>query len=101
VKAGPFQRGRTPWRAEAQESHALAVGLIRRLWVADSRVEQNPEGEGAPGASPSTRSDSAASAGGLGRAGRSAGSLKRQEGRGAGDGVRLHERSKALKGATP
>jgi hypothetical protein len=29
------------------------------------------------------------------------GSLERQEGKGAGDGVRLHGRSKALKGATP
>jgi hypothetical protein len=29
------------------------------------------------------------------------GFIQRQEGRGAGDGVRLHGRSKALKGKTP
>jgi hypothetical protein len=29
------------------------------------------------------------------------GTFERQEGNGAGDGVRLHGRSKALKGATP
>jgi hypothetical protein len=58
VKAGPFQRGETPWRAQAQESYALTTGLNRRLGVADSRVEQNPEGGGAPGASSSTHLDS-------------------------------------------
>ena len=35
------------------------------------------------------------------RVGRSTGSSERQEGIGAGDGVRLHERNKALKGTTP
>ena len=44
---------------------------------------------------------SAVSAAWLERVERSTGSSERQEGRGAGDGVRLHGRSKALKGSTP
>jgi len=49
VKAVPPQRGRTPWRAEAHESHALDADLNRLRSVADSRVEQDPEGGDAPG----------------------------------------------------
>jgi hypothetical protein len=70
--------------------------------VADSRVEQSPEGEGHRealstwGAGDSARHFGACDGPwGLGEDGPL---VQRQEGNGAGDGVRLHGRSKALKG---
>jgi hypothetical protein len=105
----------------------LVAGLNRRWWVADSRVEQSPEGEGVPGPASETAWLQVASVScrrlrpvlaDFGRWGREVeravvgfdrcgarevgnGSSKRQEGNVAGDSVRLHGRSKALKGATP
>jgi hypothetical protein len=118
----------------------LVAGLNRRRRVADSRAEQDPEGEGAPGAATETAWVQVASAScrwfvlcrrlrsearggqaleGFGRRGRVAERAVVGFGRlwcacgwlwvrsndkrvsGAGDGVRLHGRSKALKGATP
>jgi hypothetical protein len=49
VKAVPFRRGGTPWRGESPGELRAWVGLNNRPGVADSRVEQSPEGEGAPG----------------------------------------------------
>jgi hypothetical protein len=69
--------------------------------VADSRVEENPEGGDAFGTFPYARPDLAASADETGRVGRLAGTYQRHEGSGAGDGVRLRGRSKTLKGRTP
>ena len=106
----------------------LAVGLNSRRRVADSRVEQSPEGGGAPGPASETWCLQVASVScrrlrpvlvsfgwwgheveravvGFGRFAvrveLGLGTQRRQEGTGAGDGVRLHGRSKALKGATP
>jgi hypothetical protein len=70
--------------------------------VADSRAEQGLEDEAAPRAFPSW--EPAALARRLGirdempAFGLDRGVSERQEGTGAGDGERLHERSKALKG---
>ena len=105
----------------------LVVGLTHRWREADSRVEQSPEGEGAPGSVSETvwmqvasvschrlrsvffgfgcrslaveRTVSVSAVCGARETG--LGSSKRQEGNGVGDGVRLHGRNKALKGATP
>jgi hypothetical protein len=106
----------------------LVIGLNSRWQVADSRVEQSPEGEGVRGpvseaarlqvaygqlppvSAGVRRLRSAVPRGGAHggrfrpfavRVRRCSGSSERQEGKGAGDGVRLHGRSKALKGATP
>ena len=79
----------------------LLIGLNSRGYVADSRVEQDPEG---------AEVDQGVFEAGLRRffgfgspvEGASTWfSSKRQEGNGAGDGVQLHERSKALEGGTP
>jgi hypothetical protein len=77
-------------------------GLTRRREVADSRVEQSPEGEGRPegrstwGTTVSARCFGARDGrSGLGSYGKA---FQHQEGNGAGDGERLHGRSKALKG---
>jgi hypothetical protein len=80
----------------------LGAGLNHRRRVADSRVEQSPEGEGHQealstwGAQELARRFGARDGpGGLGEEGRV---VQRQEGNGAGDGERLHGRNKALKG---
>jgi hypothetical protein len=78
-----------------------APGLNSRGYVADSRVEQDPEGE--------VVGQGFSGAGfdrffGFVRTGGWESYMafdQRQEGNGAGDGVRLHERSKALEGITP
>jgi hypothetical protein len=52
AKTGPLQREGVPWRAKAQESYVLRPGLNNRTEVADSRVEQTPEGGKAAEAAP-------------------------------------------------
>jgi hypothetical protein len=101
VKAVPFQRGREPWRAKAQESHALASGLTRRVRVADSRVEQGPEGGGGFAGHPTCSSRTQRLRWVLGSGGLARGAAQRQEGIGVGDGARLHEREKLWRATTP
>jgi hypothetical protein len=76
------------------------VGLNRRLEVADSGVEQSPEGEGRskrrkPGPQDAERSE--------GRWETMRKDVRHNDRRatGVGDGARLHARNKALKGETP
>jgi hypothetical protein len=70
--------------------------------VADSRVEQSLEGEAAPRAFPKWELVALARCFGIcdekPAVGLARGVSERQEGRGVGDGARLHERSKALEG---
>jgi len=69
VKAGPSRREREPWRDKDPGELRARSKFKQLVRVVDSRVEQNPEG-----------------------------GLERQEGRDAGNGARLRERKKALKG---
>jgi hypothetical protein len=95
-------RGGEPWRAQAQGSYVLGSGLNRRLEVADSRVEKSPEGEGRwEGHGDDALTEVAQAAEEREIEPRQDEGLERQEGNGAGDGVRLHERRKASKGETP
>jgi hypothetical protein len=88
---GKTLEGRSPGELRAP------VGLNSRLIVADSRVEQDPVGEEArPGVS-DLGSDFFWLLELLGRGAKRC-VIQRHEGRGVGDGVRLHERSNALKG---
>jgi hypothetical protein len=104
VKAAPSAgRENTLEGEQPQESYEPGIGLNRRRRAMDSRVEQSPEGEGrlrgfhnvvrhrAP-FSDGTRCRRAWS--------RRAGTNDKRA-RGAGDGVRLRGRRKALKGTTP
>jgi hypothetical protein len=76
VKAVACQREGQPWRAQSpRELRAGGHPNGRVVVAADFRVEQHPEVERT--------------------------CVQRHEGNGVGDGARLHERSKALKGATP
>jgi hypothetical protein len=93
-------RGKTLEGKSPGELHAL-VGLNRRLEVVDSRVEQSLEGEGLQGLLHLGKVGFGAVLRRLRRSVRTSERLEgfqRQEGTGAGDGVRLHGRSKALKG---
>jgi len=75
VKAGSSQRAGEPWREKGPGELRAESRPNPLSSVADSRVEQNPEDGGACD-----------------------GRLKRQEGNGAGNGVRLRGRNKALEG---
>jgi hypothetical protein len=44
VKAGPLSRGGEPWRVKSPGELRASVCLNSRRGVADSRVEQTPEG---------------------------------------------------------
>jgi hypothetical protein len=46
AKARSCRRGREPWRTKSPKEPCARVGLNRRHEVADSGVEQGPEGEG-------------------------------------------------------
>jgi len=102
VKAGSVHRGRKPWRVESPREQRARLGLNSRNEVADSHVEQCPEVEGRSvglpnmGASFLARRFGACDGGWL--SGGVAGRQKRREGSGVGNGVRLRERGKALKG---
>jgi hypothetical protein len=94
-------RGKTLEGKSPGELHVL-VGLNRRLEVVDSRVEQSLEDEGcSEGLFIMERSASARCFGtcdGKAEPRRGSKVFQRQEGNGAGNGVRLHGRSKALEG---
>jgi hypothetical protein len=46
AKAGPFQRGGEPWRGERPRRATHRLRSKPLMSVADSRVEQDPEGGG-------------------------------------------------------
>jgi hypothetical protein len=97
VKAGPFQLGVNTLESESPREPRARASLTRWWEVADSRVEQSPEGEGRSAGLPIMSGRVGclhlACSGGQVR-----GAFQRQEGNGAGDGVRLHGRSNALEG---
>jgi len=72
VKAGPAQREREPWRGKNPGELRARFQSKPLDRVADSGAEQKPWRR-----------------------------CERQEGSGAGNGVRLRERKKALEGVTP
>jgi hypothetical protein len=88
-----------PGGRKAQESYALGTGLNRRPEEADSRAEQGLEGEGGFVGFANRRSFEAFALRRISRRGTRV--IQHQEGNGAGDGVRLRGRKKALEGETP
>jgi hypothetical protein len=111
---GGFGEGRArsslrcfPWRDKSSGELRAGSGLNRRARVTDSRVEQSPVVESrvfadfalsqiVAGAYVLGESDCLRSAAGV-----SGARFNARRAYGIGDGARLHERSKALKGITP
>jgi hypothetical protein len=105
-RARPSLR-RFPWRDESPGELCAEAGLNRRVRVTDSRAEQSPVVE-SRAFSDFALSQTVAGAYVLGEsdclryaAGISEVRFNARRACGTGDGVRLHVRSKALKGTTP